>query len=261
MLEKISFIVKTFKRYNCLEKLLESLYLFYPDAEVIIADDNERLDRKFYKKWDKATVIKLPFDSGLSMGRNEAIKASDREFIMLLDDDFIFTEQTDIAKLLTVIESDPRIGVVGGACLENNRVVNYEHKLLFGDNILRHLPDGDLYKRIDKVKYKFTECVLNFALFRRSVFRDIQWDNDLKLAEHIDFYLRFKKLDWLIAYAPQVKVIHNRIRDNNYKVWRGRGRDFSIMMFKKNKIRRMITVSGTVNELKGNELITYKIKL
>lgn len=261
MINKISFIVKTFKRYQCLEQLLKSLYSFYPEAEVIVADDNEKINRKFYKKWNKVKLVELPFDSGLSIGRNEAIKASDREFIMLLDDDFIFTEKTDIEKLYKVINYSKEIGVVGGCCLEFGREVHYEHKFCYSNGILRHLPDGDLWKRAEKVKFKYTECVLNFALFRREVFNDIQWDNDLKLAEHLDFYLRFKNTNWKVAYTPQVKVIHQKVRDKDYRVWRARGREFSIMMFKKNKIKKMITLSGTVSEIRANRLLTYKTKL
>ena len=262
MVNKISFIVKTFKRYDCLEKLLKSLYDYYPEADVIVADDNEKINRKFYKKWSKVKLIQLPFDSGLSVGRNEAIKASDKEFILLLDDDFIFTDETDIEKFYKVINYDSEIGVVGGCCLEHGSEVHYEHKFTFNNGVLKHVSDGDIWKTIDKIRFKYTECVLNFALFRKEVFKDIQWDDKLKLAEHIDFYLRFKDTKWKVAYTPIVKIIHQKVRDEDYKYWRSRAKDFSIMMFKKHKIRKMITQKGTTTVLRGNnKLFTYKTKI
>ncbi len=262
-MENIDFIVKTFKRYDCLETLLKSIYQFYPEASIIVADDNDKTEfnAKFYKKWKDVKLIRLPFDSGLSMGRNEAVKASTKPFILLLDDDFIFTSQTVIENFYKIINSNNKIGVVGGLCLENNREVHYEHLFHFDEGVLRHLSDGDKYCRIEKIKAKPTECVLNFALFRREVFNDIQWDENLKLAEHLDFYLRFKETKWLVYYTPQVKVIHARIRTADYGIWRKRGKEFSYQMFKKNRIRKMITISGTVTEIRGREMLSYKIKL
>ncbi len=48
---------------------------------------------------DLAYIRAMP---GLSAGRNAAVRATITPYVMLLDDDYIFTERTNILKLLQV---------------------------------------------------------------------------------------------------------------------------------------------------------------
>ena len=111
ILEKTDFIIKTFKRYDCLNKLLKSIRKFYPKASIIIADDNSEneFDTEFYRKWKKILdikLIKLPFDSGVSAGRNKMVESSKKPYILLLDDDLVFTSKTKIEKFYKILTSD-----------------------------------------------------------------------------------------------------------------------------------------------------------
>ena len=51
---------------------------------------------------DLAYIRAMP---GLSAGRNAAVRATITPYVMLLDDDYIFTERTNILKLLQVCGS------------------------------------------------------------------------------------------------------------------------------------------------------------
>jgi len=256
-----TFIIKTFKRYNCLENLLRSLKKHYPENRILIADDSDDFNAHFYFKWKKRLnleVLRLPFDTGLSYGRNGLVERVKTPYILLLDDDFIFTEETKIEKFYKVIRSDDKIGVVGGLCVEGKKEYHYEFEMKYEKGILSEISDGNKYRMINGVKAKPTGSVLNFALFRTAVFKDILWDEKLKLSEHQDFYFRWRKTDWKIYYTPEVRVIHDKDRPVGYKEYRARSKQYQFEMFKKNKIIRLNKFSGVVYERKEDGLIKYK---
>lgn len=184
-IDDVDFIIKTFHRYDALKVLLDSIYYYYPTATITVLDDSEIIDDKFYDNYRGVKLIKTKFDIGLSEGRNRLIKATKKKYVLLLDDDFEFTIATDISKFIDIIESDRKIGVVGGMCTEQGQEIHYEHNVVLGkDKILRLLPDKNKWQKIKGIKCRKTGCVLNFGLFRRELFKDILWDKDLKVAEH-----------------------------------------------------------------------------
>ena len=262
--EKITFVIKTFKRYASLEKLLNSIDNYCPNFKIVIADDNEKIDDEFYLKWKvklDIEVIKLPFDSGISKGRNEAIKKIRTPYILLLEDDFVFTKETDIEKFYKIIKSDEKIGVVGGMCLEGQAKVEQHFEFIpeLKNGILIQKSDGNNYKQIKGIKAKETSCVLNFALMRRKMLKLHKWDNDLKICEHLDFYLRLKGKGWKIIYTPEVKIQHNRGGGElDYKEYRERRHEFLLRLYNKHRIKQMESLSGKITRVTYNKIKTYK---
>lgn len=258
MLNQIDFIIKTFKRYECLNELLKSIKKFYPEAHIIVADDNSdaEFNLSFYRKWKNVEVVRLPFDSGLSAGRNAMVKYSKRPYILLLDDDFIFTKETDIDKFYKVMTSDKEIGVVGGCCLEAGQEVHYELIFELKNGVLTQNTDGNKWTERQGIKCKRTGCVLNFALFNKELFNCVQWDEKLKIVEHSDFYLQLQKYPfWKIYYTPEVKIIHKKVREASYKKWRLRTIEFLTKFFNKWGIKYQVDINGHYTAVRGNQII------
>ena len=235
----VTFIIKTFKRYEALERLLFSIKKFCPRAKVFIGDDSEKnFNVEYYKNlWNKLdmfikpTAYNLPFDSGISYGRNKLVKYAETPYILLLDDDFVFTEKTNIEKMIEIIKTDKNIGIVGGSVLDDGtQKRHFEHLLEKKGRILYHIKDGDNYYNLSGYKVKETGCVLNFALIRKEVFNDVIWDDDLKVSEHTDFYLKMKDTKWKILYCPEVEVNHIHYSTKEYKEYRRRDEFVEIMM-------------------------------
>jgi len=44
-------------------------------------------------------IIKLPFNSGISVGRNEVIKKAIEDYILIMDDDIALQDSTSIIKI------------------------------------------------------------------------------------------------------------------------------------------------------------------
>ena len=52
--ERITVIIKTFRRYNCLLQIVNSIRKFYPTVTIIIADDRNDSQKKM---WFKNTYV------------------------------------------------------------------------------------------------------------------------------------------------------------------------------------------------------------
>jgi hypothetical protein len=84
---------------------------------------------------------------------------------------------------------------------------------------------------------------------RKDVFNHTQWDNELKVTEHIDFYLRMKHVPYTILYTPDVRVSHPPAeRSDEYKAFRKRD-EFMKKMLAKHGVRRVKYENRQVFEL------------
>ncbi len=253
-LKQVDFLITTFKRRECLERLLFSIAKYYPEANIYVGDQGKIFDAAYYKNlwqrlfeaglFQKPVAYNLPFDSGLSYGRNFLVKQSPNIFKLILEDDFIFTEKTQIDKMIKLIEISPEIGAVGGLVRQDGIDIHFEHRLVREGQILRHKGDGDDWQEVTGIRFKETGCVMNFTLFRKEVLADVKWDEAIKIqGEHTDFYLRLKETPWRVLYTEDVLVEHEHVQDSEYREFRRRD-DFLKLFFKKHKLTWMIYLNG-----------------
>lgn len=265
----IDFCITTFKRPEALRNLLMSIAKWYPMANVYVADQNAVMDRTFYNKLrgelsdaglvKRLSVDHLPYDCGVSYARNHLVFRTPNQFKLILDDDMEFSRETDIGKMLKVMETDRSIAVVGGLVRQLGHDMHFEFTPeKVGDTII-HKTEIPKWKTFSDIKYRRTGCVLNFALFRKDLFQYIQWDNKLKVSEHLDFYLRMKQIPYMIMYTPTVTIEHPPAKRNeDYKELRQRD-EFQIMMLKKHGVKRVKYENKQVVELMPNgSLKRYK---
>ncbi len=255
----VDFCITTFKRPEALKRLLFSVTEHYPMANIYVADQNETIDREFYKQLrsdlfdaglcKRLIVESLPYDCGVSYARNHLVLTTPNPYKLILDDDMEFSKETDIGKMIRLMEKHPAVGVVGGLVRQLGSEVHFEFTPeIKGDTIL-HLLEKPNWKATDGIRHRKTGCVLNFALFRKDVFQYIQWDPNLKVCEHTDFYLRMREVPYQILYTPDVVVEHPPIaRSEGYKELRTRD-EFQIRSFQKHGVKRMKYLNGQVIEV------------
>ena len=73
------------------------------------------------------------------------------------------------------------------------------------------------------------DLVLNFFACRTDSVRKVKWTDELKLGEHLDFFLRARDAGLKITYLPDVVVDHYRDHSANtedYKVYRRRADEY-----------------------------------
>lgn len=268
-IKHVDFCITTFKRPKALERLLYSIAEFYSQANVYVADQNEHFDRPFYKdlrtRLQKAGLVKrvsferLPYDCGLSYARNHLVRTTPNKYKLILDDDMIFTAETDIGKMVKLLEAHPRVAVVGGRLQQLGTDIHFEFNLENKDGVIRQIPDGQPMRDFNGIGYKRTGCVLNFALMRKDLFNLILWDQDLKVTEHMDFYLRMRSVAYDILYTPDVVIDHPPTeRDPDYKELRQRS-EFIVKMMRKHGAKKIVSINGQVTELTDSgEIKRYK---
>jgi len=237
----VTFIIKTFERPKTLGRLLKSIRQFYYDVKIIVADDSKKTsknkNRRICAKYN-TQYIELPYDSGLSKGRNEMVQMVKTKFFLLLDDDYIFIDKTDIFKLKNIL-LNYHLDIVGGGWIEGENVRHFEG--------IYELEDGKLHlfpKFYDKInECYFCDFVHNFFLAKTDSVRQILWDEKLKLIEHTDFFFRARgKLK--VGYVPTVAIFHARETNWLYSKMRNRGPLFYNLLLKKHNLRSIIDIDG-----------------
>lgn len=173
----------------------------------------------------------------LSWGRNRLVDACRTPCLLLLEDDFEFSEKTDLEALLDILTHDRELAGVGGSLVEQGTRRAWCHTfdvfrgraaLLPSEQPWRATPAGHVYRTC--------HALLNFGLFRRAVMADLRWDEQLPLSEHRDWYFRlWREGQWRVALAPQVSLLHHRDRPAEYVA--PRGRNFHARVRRKHGLR------------------------
>jgi GT2 family glycosyltransferase len=247
----VTVIMKTFHRPITARRAVDHLRRFYPEIRLLVADDS-REDLAF--EHPDAEVVRLPFDSGLSRGRNALLERVETEFFLLMDDDNWFSRQTRLGLMLAILERE-RFDIL--AChvyLRRHTERLFPKRKLGGFFLNLRLEDGT-FAMIEECHQKtrawrVCDLVENFFLARTQRVRDLGgWDDRLKIAEHTDFFLRAKRAGLKVGYTPLAGVDHvhlNKERaSRDYAPFRGyRQQEFRRIWIETHGIQRFVDRDG-----------------
>jgi len=246
--DEVTIIIKTFERPHCLIRLMYSINHWAPSVPVMIADDSHVSSRQCILdnfRFNVLKYIELPFDSGLSAGRNELLKHVRTKYFLLCDDDFIFDGRTRLGEMLRLLRHHD-VDLLGGECFDvaplewpiikerfhhlhlswlarlpdrwHGRPRKFSGKFETGD-------DGRVLMVNCSEKKVFFRCdyVVNFFMARTEVVQGLGgWNPALKLGEHEDFFLHCKQSGVRIGCAPGIGVRHIHSSPPGYMLWRQR---------------------------------------
>jgi GT2 family glycosyltransferase len=263
---RVDYCIPTINRPQALERILLSLAAHRPEASVHVADQSDPFDAAFHEELAERlrsaglrkppTVHRLPFDCGVSVARNHLVDSTPSEYKLVVDDDGVFTERTDVDAMVRLLDALPEAGAVAGTVTRDGEAVFFGHRLEVRGATLHQLADDGPYEVRDRVRFKRVDCLPNCALMRRELFDHVRWDPNLKTAaEHFDFYLRMKETSYTVLYAPDIIGEHPPLEvDTPYRDLRLRG-EFVIQMMHKHDLTRIQMLDGTVLALApGGEL-------
>ena len=199
-------------RREQLDRLLRSIRRRYATAEVIVADDGCKADRTVARTHN-VTLVCTEAGSGLGLGRNAIVRRARTEFMLLLDDDIVFSEATDLAALHDALVRDPGAALAGG-CYDD---------LEGGDadcfNLAFSVTGGgtSVAARFATLQAQGGGCGVvgathNFFLARRSALVQHGWDARQKLMEHQAFFYALWLHGLRVLACPAVRVQHPRKR-------------------------------------------------
>jgi GT2 family glycosyltransferase len=239
----VTVIVKSMDRSVCLLDMIRTLRAKHPELTVVVADDGEEDMESALLSGGVVNVsfYKMPKDSGLSRGRNLMISQVTTRYVLLLDDDFKLSNST-LEAFLDAVGVYPDADIIGGRAgldFSGEFEINLDQEILF----LKHgSKSGDLCPVV--------HFVPNFFLARTEVLRQVQWDNDLKVGEHEDFFIRAQRAGVIVRYCRHIHVTNLQIQCAARNIVRhseGRARAFSFMAkgLRKHGLSRIVYCLGS----------------
>ncbi|TSW75977.1 Beta-1,4 N-acetylgalactosaminyltransferase 1 [Bagarius yarrelli] len=186
----VTIATKTFLRYNKLQDLIDSIRIYYPTVTIVIADDSEN-PRVVSGPYIEHYI--MPFGKGWFAGRNLAVSQVTTKYVLWVDDDFIFTANTKLEKLVDVLEKTT-LDLVGGAVREATGYTSTYRQTI---SIEAGEEDGDclhMRRGFHHIIQGFPNCVvtdgvINFFLARTDKVRQVGFDPRLARVAHLEFFI------------------------------------------------------------------------
>jgi glycosyltransferase involved in cell wall biosynthesis len=180
--DQLTILIKTFERPAILRRLVASIRRGYPSLPIIVVDDSRRPI-----ELPGVETIALPFDSGVSAGRQAGLARVQTPFVMVADDDFVFLPTTALAPAVRRIADNARIDILGGQLIDLPQLRFREPPLgqIFATSATPIVPIGTA---IDGLLV--CDKVANFYIARTERLRLVGWDAALRRIDHADFFTR-----------------------------------------------------------------------
>lgn len=219
---KVSIIIPTKDYAETLETCLKSLYSVteYKNYDVIVVNNNsvekETFDLfdKYKKKYKNFKVLDANIEFNYSKINNMAVKESDADYIVLLNND---TEiiQKDWLKILAGYAMQPHVGAVGPKLLYPDTTVQHAGVILGLGGVASHAYIGSkrndlgMYGRL-RVPYDYSAVTAACLVISKKKFNEVGGlEEDLKVAYNdIDFNIKLLKKGYYNVCVPQVELFH-----------------------------------------------------
>ncbi len=210
--ELITAVVKTFERKPALIRLVASLRAHFPALSVIVADDSREP-----LSIPGVTVIPLPFDVGVSAGRQAALERVRTPYTWLLDDDFVVFGGTRLDVALRTLEQNPQIDLLAGPLiyLPFLRKRRGDPHAIFPTSAQPVIEPGTKLGGCE-----VRDKVPNFYLARTDRLRTVGWTPELKRLDHADFFTRARGV-LVSAFCEDFVALHAQTPfDRHYQSYR-----------------------------------------
>lgn len=206
--------------------LLRSIRVHYPRIRVLLGNDGPmRLGIETFVRDDPHTEeLTLPSDCGISFGRNYMVNVTTTRYFILLDDDHVFDDTTNLTVLTNGIRKDEfdMVGIrvrnlPGIDELERTGILIPRYVALIQKLEQRILTlcvwNENKGPSIFGITHPIPVDVLHNAFIgRTAILRKHPWRDVLKVNEHMTFFLDAKNAGLRVGYLPSV-FIHHRSRD------------------------------------------------
>lgn len=271
----ICILIKTFERKGSLIRLLRSLEKAGCRLSILIADDSKYpYKNEIIRRFTSLEIhyYTLPFDSGLSAGRNALLEKTKKPFFLLFDDDFAWHKNTDLAAALKIMEEQQLD--IGGGTFQNLLSVTTIKRLArilltpalawryFNQIPIESAHIGNFVienkdciltisnKQPEDSLFCSCDLVNNFFIGRTASIQKIGgWDENLKVGEHEDFFLRAKLGGLRTAFLQGFFIKHYPVSDKNYLAFRERAVAFKTQFIQKSgfdSYREVNTDAGSI---------------
>ena len=214
MSSKVSVVILNWNGRRYLEDCLTSLQAqTYTDFEVILVDNGSTDGSVEWvaERFPQVRVIRNETNVGFAAGNNQAIRASQAEFVVTLNND-THVEPGWLAALVAAVEDDPTVGMCASKMLFADRpgVINSTGINLDPAGIAWDRRGGDLDDERESEPVEVFGPCAGAALYRRAMLDQIGlFDEDFfAYLEDVDLAWRARLAGWRCLYVPSARVYH-----------------------------------------------------
>ncbi|CAH1788500.1 unnamed protein product [Owenia fusiformis] len=246
----VTLVVKTANRLNLVERLIRSVWKFYPNVKCIVVDDyNEDFEKRpglqyFFKNSSNVMYHQAHEDAGISYGRNLALKFVRTKYVFLCDDDAVFNSETNIPKLVDLLE---HTDLSFAGVVHKSQHYPFIGALMVRPTEAQNTSTMSSNETVDLLQYStmyyerlacfgqcyVTDMILNaFLAPLEDLLKMGGWDASLKTQEHIDFFLSVRKFGLKAAVCLDVNLDHMSSRNNPLRVKRIQNRHIYFKIIK-----------------------------
>ncbi|KAI3357422.1 hypothetical protein L3Q82_015857 [Scortum barcoo] len=210
----VTIATKTFLRYDKLKDLIDSIRQYYPTVTIVIADDNEHPQPV---KGPHIEHYIMPFGKGWFAGRNLAVSQVTTKYVLWVDDDFIFTANTKLERMVDILERTT-LDLVGGAVREvTSYTATYRHTI----SVEEGGEEGDCLHMRNNYYHNiegFPNCVvadavINFFMGRTDKMQQVGFNPLLARRGHLEFFVDALGIlhigscsDIIVNHASKIKL-------------------------------------------------------
>ncbi|KAG7228356.1 hypothetical protein INR49_009220 [Caranx melampygus] len=186
----VTICTKTFLRYDKLKDLIDSIRKYYPTVTIVIADDNEHPQPVTGPHIEHYI---MPCGKGWFAGRNLAVSQVTTKYVLWADDDFIFTANTKLEKMVDILEKTT-LDLVGGAVREaTGYTATYRHTISVEDGGKEgdclHMRNGYHHVIEGFPNCVVADAVINFFMGRTEKIQEVGFNPRLARNAHLEFFV------------------------------------------------------------------------
>ncbi len=211
-----SVIIPTYNRSALVKEAIESvLRQSYTDFEVLVVDDGSADDTRSVVKQipDSRITYCYKDNGGQSSARNLGLVRAKGEYVAFLDEDDLWPPNY-LETVVNQLDANKDYGAT------YTRVVDLQP-----DGEKRELSSSERYRSgcITKYFFDFSPCLMPSATcFRRSVWKNVFWDEHLKRSPDYDVFLRISTKTKFL-FVPSVSVTKRWYAENLSSVFSPEG--------------------------------------
>jgi glycosyltransferase involved in cell wall biosynthesis len=200
---KISIIIPTYNGERTIVKAIESvLTQSFQDFEIIVVDDGstdktKEIVLELIEKDSRIKYIYQANSGGPARPINEGIKISKGEFLSFLEQDDEWLPEK-LKNQIDFIEQRPGLGMISCGAIIKSDTSGKQRKFEF----LKDKSSDFWFKSMLENKNFFYN--LSTLLVRKSSYKEIYFDENLKISTDLDFYIRMMPSGFGVVSEPLV---------------------------------------------------------
>jgi len=233
--KNVTAVVVTYESHKMAEECVASIRRNHPNMRILLVDNS-----KNPKPVNGSRLIPVPENIGLSYSRNAGVLEVNTPFVFLNDDDQ-WLENDVAVKLMYESVVLNHLDIVGGDTINSRTGLPAKYVGLIEKGV-RHVSIQDRDRGTFPDGTRNVDLTLNFFVTRTEALRKVKWKNELKICEHLDFFMRAQKEGLKVGHLHSAICKHVKgpgARNTTYTERRRNTDHFRRMMMRMNGINKV----------------------